>query len=92
MKPMNPRDRLLGTLGGQAVDRVPVFTCIPFEVTAEGFKPGPIHAYDEYDAWREKDPAYGRLVRGAETRMDASVPALPGWGPTRPPGLGAGRK
>ena len=67
---MNPRDRLLGTLQGQAVDRVPIFTCIPFEVTAEGFKPGPIHAYDEYDAWREKDPAYWRLVRRMEGECD----------------------
>ena len=67
---MNVRERLLGTLRGQAVDRVPVYPCIPFEVTADGFKPGPIHAYDEYDTWREKDPAYGRLVRRLKAECD----------------------
>jgi uroporphyrinogen-III decarboxylase len=71
MMHMNARERLLRTLRGQEVDRVPVYTCIPFEVTAEGFKPGPVHAYDEYDAWREKDPAYWRLVHRMETECDS---------------------
>lgn len=64
------RARLLATLHGEQPDRIPIFTHIPFVATPHGFKPGPIHGFDEPDPWREQDPAYWRLVRRLETECD----------------------
>ena len=67
---MEPRDRLLRTLAGEPVDRIPVYTQIPFGLTAAGFKPAPFHGYEDYDDWRTQDPAYWRLVRRMEAECD----------------------
>jgi hypothetical protein len=67
---MTPRERLLASLRGEAVDRVPIFPLIPFVATEEGFRPGAIHGYDDEDDWREQDPAYWRLVRRVEEDCD----------------------
>jgi hypothetical protein len=67
---MTPRERLLAALRGEPVDRVPIYTLIPFAVTPSGFKPAPFHGGEEPDRWREKDPAYGRLVRRMENECD----------------------
>ena len=67
---MQPRERLLKTLRGEPVDRIPVYTQIPFALTAEGFRPGAFHGYADYDNWREEDPAYWRLVQRMEAECD----------------------
>ncbi|MGD9127086.1 MAG: hypothetical protein PVH19_06875 [Planctomycetia bacterium] len=67
---MTPRERLLRTLQGQPVDRVPIYTQIPFAITDDGFRPGPFHGYEDYDDWREQDPRYVELVRRMEEECD----------------------
>lgn len=67
---MTPRDRLLGTLRGDTVDRVPIYTQIPFAVSPRGFRPGAFHGYADFDNWRERDEAYWRLVRRMENECD----------------------
>jgi len=67
---MKPRERLLRTLSGQQVDRIPVYTQIPFGLTPDGFRPAPFHGYEDYDDWRAQDPAYRRLVRRMEAECD----------------------
>ena len=79
---MKAKDRLLAALKGQPTDRVPIYTQIPFVVTAQGFRPGPIHGYADNDPWRELDPAYQRLVK----RMEAECDNFYFW---RPPCMGS---
>ena len=67
---MIPRQRLLNCLAGDPVDRVPVYTQIPFALDQGRFVPGPFHGYDDADDWRARDPAYQRLVRRMETDCD----------------------
>jgi hypothetical protein len=67
---MTPRERLLLTLQGKPVDRVPIYTQIPFAVTENGFWPGSFHGYDDYDNWREKDPLYRELVARMQAECD----------------------
>ena len=67
---MNPRQRLLASLRGEPIDRVPIYTLIPFIATDAGFKPGAIHGYDDEDDWRWRDPAYCRLVQRMEAECD----------------------
>ncbi len=67
---MTPRQRLLAALSGGEVDRPPVWTHIPFVVTADGFVPRAFHGYAEFDNWRERDPAYVRLVRRMQAECD----------------------
>jgi uroporphyrinogen-III decarboxylase len=79
---MTAKERLLAALRGQPTDHVPIYTQIPFVVTAQGFKPGPIHGYADRDPWREQDAAYWRLVR----RMEAECDNFYFW---RPPCMGS---
>lgn len=67
---MTPEKRLLNTIKGKPTDRIPVYTQIPFGVTAQGFKPAPFHGYDDYDNWRELDPEYQKLVGKMERECD----------------------
>jgi uroporphyrinogen-III decarboxylase len=67
---MVSRERLINALQGKPIDRIPVYTQIPFALTAEGFKPGAFHGYDDYDNWRERDPAYWNLVRRMQAECD----------------------
>lgn len=67
----SPNERLLRVLRGERVDRVPIFTQIPFTMNATGnFYPGPFHGYEDYDDWRERDPEYHRLVNRMERECD----------------------
>jgi hypothetical protein len=68
--PMNPKERLLACLRGEAVDRIPIYTLIPFVVTEKGFVPGAIHGYADEDDWRRRDPAYVRLVQRLQEECD----------------------
>jgi len=67
---MNPRERLLACLRGETMDRIPIYTLIPFSLTEEGFVPGAIHGYADEDDWRRRDPAYVRLVQRLEAECD----------------------
>ncbi len=67
---LTPRQRLLKTLRGEPVDRVPIYTQIPFTVGPDGFRPGAFHGYTDYDDWRKRDPAYWRLIRRMEAECD----------------------
>jgi hypothetical protein len=67
---MTPKTRLLATFSGQPVDRIAVFTQIPFTLTKTGFHPGPFHGYSDYDNWRIQDPAYVKLVKKMEDECD----------------------
>lgn len=67
---MTPKQRLLNTLRGKPTDRIPLHALIPFALNGQGFKPGPFHGYRDHDDWREKDPAYRRLVKRLETDCD----------------------
>jgi len=67
---MTCRERLLSTVQGKPVDRVSVYTQIPYLLIAGGFKPGLFHGYHDYDNWRERDPAYWRLIRRTEVECD----------------------
>lgn len=68
---MTAQERILKTLRGERVDRVPVYTQIPFGLGPEGeFRPGAFHGYADHDDWREGDPAYWRLVRRMEAECD----------------------
>jgi len=67
---MNPKERLMACLRGEAVDRIPIYTLIPFAMTEDGFVPGAIHGYADEDDWRRRDPAYVRLVKRLETECD----------------------
>ena len=57
-------------LHGEATDRIPLYTHIPFEVTPDGFEPGPFHGWEDRDPWRRQDPAYVRLVERMEAEAD----------------------
>jgi len=67
---MTPKARLLAIFSGKPVDRIAVFTQIPFTLTENGFHPGPFHGYSDYDDWRIQDPAYIKLVKRMETECD----------------------
>ena len=67
---MSPRERLLRTLEGEPVDRAPVYAQVPFALTESGMIPGAFHGYDDYDNWRERDPAYQKLVRQMASECD----------------------
>jgi hypothetical protein len=67
---MTAKARILRTLRGEKVDRVAIYTQIPFAVGPQGFRPGAFHGYADYDNWREQDPAYCRLVRRMEVECD----------------------
>lgn len=67
---MTPRTRLLAQLAGDPIDRVPVWTQVPFAVGPEGMYPGPFHGYADYDLWREADPLYRDLVARMERDCD----------------------
>jgi hypothetical protein len=67
---MNAKQRLLAALHGEATDRIPLYTHIPFEVTPDGFEPGPFHGWEDRDPWRRQDPAYVRLVERMEVEGD----------------------
>ncbi len=68
---MTPRERLLAAITGRVVDRVPLWTHIPFRVAPTGFVPGPFHGYSDGDDWRPRDPAYWRLVQRMEREGDS---------------------
>ena len=57
-------------LRGDTVDRIPVYTQIPFSVTQAGMKPGAFHGYADYDSWREADPVYTEIVHRMEAECD----------------------
>ena len=67
---MNAKDRILMTLKGEATDRVPVYTLIPFAIEGNRFVPGPFHGYTDFDGWRKKDPLYRKLVQRMEAECD----------------------
>jgi len=67
---MAPKERLPALLGGKPVDRIPIYTQIPFAVGQDGMRPGPFHGYDDFDAWREMDPRYCALVELMERECD----------------------
>jgi hypothetical protein len=67
---MTAKERILHTLRGEKVDRVAIYTQIPFAVGPQGFRPGAFHGYMDHDNWREQDPAYWRLVRRMEKECD----------------------
>lgn len=67
---ITPRERLTKCLSGQPVDRVPIYTQIPFALGEGGFEPGAFHGYADLDNWRKQDPAYWRLVRRMERECD----------------------
>lgn len=67
---MHARQRLLAVLRGEPTDRIPLYTHIPFEVTPDGFEPGPFHGWEDVDEWRKRDPAYVRLVERMEREGD----------------------
>ncbi|MBI2438218.1 MAG: hypothetical protein HYV36_05330 [Lentisphaerae bacterium] len=71
---MTARERLLNTLRGLPVDRIPVYTLIPFglregqapperSAQASAFIPAAFHGYADADPWRANDPAYRILVQ-----------------------------
>lgn len=68
--PVRPRDRLIAAVSGRTADRVPVYLQLPFRVSEVGFVPAQFAGYDEYDNWRERDPAYRRLVGRMEAEAD----------------------
>ncbi len=67
---MTAKERLLATLQGKPCDRVPIYTQIPFALRDSSFIPGPFHGYADYDDWRERDPAYQKLVRRMQLECD----------------------
>ncbi len=67
---MTSTERLLATFTGKPVDRIAVFTQIPFTLSKTGFQPGPFHGYTDYDDWRSQDPAYAKLVKRMEAECD----------------------
>lgn len=58
------------TLKGEATDRVPVYTLIPFSLDKDKFIPGPFHGYTDYDDWRKIDPLYRKLVKRMDKECD----------------------
>ena len=67
---MTSTQRLLNCLAGDPVDRVPIFTQIPFALDQGRFVPGPFYGYEDADDWRVRDPAYQRLVQRMEADCD----------------------
>ena len=67
---MESRDRLMNTLRGKPIDRVPVWTHIPFGLEGRNFVPAPFHGQRDCDDWRKQDPAYRRLIARMETECD----------------------
>lgn len=67
---MTGRQRLLSVLRGDPVDRVPVYSHVPFELSPWGMRPGPFHGSVDYDTWREQDPGYWKIVQRMEREGD----------------------
>jgi len=68
---MTPRERLLNTLQGKPVDRVPVHPQLPFALGVGGFRPGAFHGYGDHDDWREQDPLYSEIIDRVEKECDS---------------------
>jgi len=67
---MTSRERLLRAIRGEPIDRVPIYTQIPFAVTNHDFRPGSFHGYDDYDDWREQDTLYREIVKRMQEECD----------------------
>jgi len=68
---MTSKERLLNTLQGKPVDRVPVHPQLPFVLKADGFRPGAFHGYGDHDDWRERDPLYNEIIVRVEKECDS---------------------
>ncbi|MCK5812149.1 MAG: hypothetical protein KAG94_04580 [Clostridiales bacterium] len=64
------KNRLLDVLSGKTVDKIPVYTLIPFALQNNHFIPGAFHGYSDIDNWRLNDQYYVELVNKMEQEGD----------------------